>query len=296
MESQPQNENKEVKENKENISTKVDLEWTNKLDETVKHNLAIVEQKIKSMKQQIVPKDEFDDQVLNTLWWFQQEINRISQENNLEYSYVQFLYNLVQEYGDNIDLNKMNLAWHGRLLTFDGNEWQDFSHDELSYENIFSDISGKDPKLIFSNGHSVLESSNNIKNSEQKYKEVEKYYNIYWSMPIDTKDTTKQEKELEFVVDDIKNKEDIYWLALGKLFMNFAKTKVNGKIKSEMFSNNTTEWWQSVYKEGETFLQDSSVLQRTIVSDFKIESIDDNIKWKHNKGKWIVKIKFNLYS
>lgn len=294
MENQAQNENKEVKENKENISTKVDLEWANKLDETVKHNLAIVEQKIKNMKQQIVPKDEFDDQVLNTLWWFQQEINRISQENNLEYSYVQFLYNLVQEHWDKIDLNKMNITWYSSLLTFDGKKWQDFSHDKLSYKNIISDSSGENPILIFSNAHMVLENSNILENSENKHKGTDKSYTITWSTPIDTKNTTKQEKELEFVVDDIKNRE-IDLDIITELFMNFAKTKVNGKIKSEMFSNNTTEWWQSVYEWWDTFLNDTSVFHQIMISDLKTEIID-KIEWKHNKGKWIVKIKFNLYS
>jgi hypothetical protein len=41
-------------------------------------------------------------------------------------------------------------------------------------------------------------------------------------------------------LDGIKNRE-IDLDIITELFMNFAKTKVNGKIKSEMFSNNITE-------------------------------------------------------
>lgn len=273
MENQQQNENNEIKENKENMNTKGELEWANKLDDTVKHNLAIVEQKIKTLKDATIPNDEFDDQALNKLGWFQQEINRISQENNLEYSYVQFVYNLVQEHWDNIDLNSINTAGYSSLES-----WDKYKENTTNSEKLISDISSDRPTLIFSNHHNILSSTNEW----NKYTETTKNYLTRWTIPTNglDKEQTKQTIEKEFFVEDVNNINDNILFEISALADWF---NVDWTTKSEISSD---KW-----NENESSLQNNNTYQSIIVSNLEIKNID-KIKW----NSWNVKIKFNLYS
>lgn len=268
-------------ENKESINDEINFSEIDNENNSIKQDLKIVENKIKNLKKNNLPEDDFDETVLNTLGGLQKEMNRISQENNLEYSYVQFIYNLVQEYWENIDLNNMNTAWYSSLY-----DWENYEANIINNDKLISDISGDKPTLIFSNHNSVITSLEDY-SEDWIFNQQDKHYQIIWTAKRKI-DSNIQPKtiEKEIVIDEM---DDINNTILYQIIYLAKSIKVTGKSKSTMAMDSSKNTWS------ETLLQDYNTYQSLTISNLEIGDIK-KIKVKGDKrDKWVVKIKFNLY-
>lgn len=258
--------------NKESINNDELFSETEDINEKVSKDLSIVENKIKNLKQTTIQEDWFDESILDSISWLQKEINRISQENEVEYSYVQFVYNLVKKFWNDIDLNNMNTAWYSSIYN-----WENYEENIIKSDTIISNISWDKPMLLFSNHNNII-TSNNWENGDT-YNELEKNYSITWSIEsnIELWETNVIEKEI--FIDDLNNINDEILFEINNLSESI---NVEGKTSSKM--NNSIDVWK------EFFISDSSSFRSLIISNLEISDIK---KTKENSGT--VKIKFNLY-
>lgn len=248
------------------------ISWAEILDTEVKDTLLILNKKLQAMDTTMQgPQDSFDDALLNKIWLLEQTINTIAQQNNQEYSYVLSLYNILKEYGNTVDLTKINTMWIASLRSH--TTWEKYGEhiDSQNNNTLISILQWDTPILLSRTAHSVLQ-SDTIWNT---YTENDKFYSLVSTIPITISDDTFQRKEITTEIDitGITDPNEITTAILYKLSrLQSQWTWVAGTVVSHIESSQKN----NNMKEQSAFLSTSSNYNHNIIS---------NLKTTNNNGK-----------
>ncbi len=260
-----QKKNTEINNINESIS------WATKLDNDIQNNLLLLTKKIQEMEKNIKwPKDVFDEKISGKMWSLQEEINKIAQENNKEYSYVLSLYNIVKQYGDKVDLNNLNTVWTSSFVT---SKWEIFEEDYSNSNKILSTLKLNKPILLSSNSYikdEDIQSWNILENRKN-------FHSIISTIPMNissddlNNNFTAKEISKDIDISKITDSKEINRYILDEFSQMTWEVEANVDSTSEKYLKETNTKFQSNY------LTDLSTYTNTIVSNFQtIENKDKN--------------------
>jgi len=270
------------KETVESVDTKKSMQGTKETDGNIKNTLSIVEKNIKGLENKMQgPKDVFDTTITEKTETIKKEINRIAKENNQEISYVSCIYDLVQKYGDTIDISKINSTWYSSVN--DSKNWYQESSEIKNSEKLLLDLKWDKPVLLSWNNFNSIDSNNLTKD------ESEKNYSLLSTMPINISENEFEKQNIEKEIEIWKNEdinEEIQSILLNWLYSE-GTTIVNWKDNSAIESKQV----EGVYKEEEIFTSKNATNTNIIISNVEIIPIKSENK---EYGKY--KIKASIYS